>query len=679
MITFKHISKIYKIKKRHVIALNDVSLTLPDSGFVLLEGSSGSGKSTFIKLLSLQLKPSQGKLFINDEDTTTFKDKDVLNFRKHVFGIVDQDFNLINTYTVKDNLAIAIEIQGSKFDLDNAIKILKEVGLDESFLERKVCELSGGEQQRIAIARALIKHSKIIVCDEPTGNLDENNATQIANLLKDISKSRLVVVASHDKRLMESYADRIIFIKNGNITQDNTINDAFDKLTVNDDSASTYRFPLIRSIKIAFSFLKSGVGKLIFLMISTFLTVGVAMTSSSILSYDEIDLKNRCVINSGANYYGVGKKTVDFDVQLLNDDDLNAIGDVFGDENVIPLGNDEALHTVAEDGNPNKPSISYGLPFSEKYMTWINYPLFGTTPKDSLFYNTYEVILTVHLCAQLGWIEDEYNFSSEELQNIIDNKTLNVTLGYMTIQRKIDLKIVGIYDTNYPILGSKNENRLDHKQMTYYIDTYEMHNDIFFYQTDFIELCSYDAFGQKMDVEYCGVLVKHTNDFNTKLAKMGDEYVSYHRVDPSIRNMKEFENSLGVLLEYISLVFLGITIISFIALIKTIMDKSANEIRILQLLGLSKTELFLVNSIQTVFISLICFLTAMIPYLICIYNLNIYLMSDLMLVVAPLNYFNWQLFVIILLPLILLSLIISLFATLSATKINVKNANNIAR
>ena len=306
MITFEHISKIYKIKKRHVIALNDVSLTLPDSGFVLLEGSSGSGKSTFIKLLSLQLKPSQGKLFINDEDTTTFKDKDVLNFRKHVFGIVDQDFNLINTYTVKDNLAIAIEIQGSKFDLDNAIKILKEVGLDESFLERKVCELSGGEQQRIAIARALIKHSKIIVCDEPTGNLDENNATQIANLLKDISKSRLVVVASHDKRLMESYADRIIFIKNGNITQDNTINDAFDKLTVNDDSASTYRFPLIRSIKIAFSFLKSGVGKLIFLMISTFLTVGVAMTSSSILSYDEIDLKNRCVINSGANYYGVG-------------------------------------------------------------------------------------------------------------------------------------------------------------------------------------------------------------------------------------------------------------------------------------------------------------------------------------------------------------------------------------
>lgn len=673
MVIFKNISKYYQLKKRRIIALDDACLSLPDNGFVLLEGNSGSGKSTFIKLLSLQLKPSKGNLVIDNKDITTFKDKDILEFRKFVFGIVDQDFNLINSYTVKENLSIAIEIQGNKFDLDQAINTLKEVGLDESFLERKVFELSGGEQQRVAIARALIKHSKIIVCDEPTGNLDEDNALQIANLLKDISKTRLVVVASHDKRLMEQYADRIILIKHGKITKDIEVDTNKNESIKNNNNNSLYKFPFKRSFKLALSFLKSSVVKLVFLTLSTFLTVSVAMISSSILSYDENTLRNKSIEASGSNYYYVFRPNI-----VTSEEEMNDFYDVFKKENVIPISKFRSLNYINEKENDERILFNYSLPMHSRYTSWLNYSLFGRIPNDnSIESDSLEIVLSVHKCAELGWIKDEYNYSNDEIENIINTKSLNMKLyGYTTAKRDVELKIVGVYDTKYPILDEKFAGRLDYEETLSHIENNEIHNSVFFAENDFYELTVSD---EPIPSIYSFLIKNSVNFLDDFKPFEANGYYCRHRVDHSLDNMHSFEEFMGVLLEYIAFAFLGITVISFIALLKSIMDKSVNEIRILQLLGLSKSELFVINLIETMFISLLCFLIAFIPYVIIINYLNSYLVSDLLLLVAPLGFVSWQLFVIILLPLLTISFLLSLFSTLVLTKINVKNANNNLR
>ena len=229
MIKVEHLNKTYVGKnKEKSRGLIDVSFILPSTGFVFVLGKSGSGKSTLLNLLGSLDNKNGGKIYIDNKDLDNFNQKELSLYRSSYCGFIFQDYQLINELTVKENIALSLEIIDDTEDIENRVNdIIKKVGL-EGFENRNVSNLSGGQKQRVSIARALIKNPKLILCDEPTGNLDSVNATSILNLLKEISKNRLVFMVSHDEKSSLLYADRRIILKEGLIIKDEHRNNDYD-------------------------------------------------------------------------------------------------------------------------------------------------------------------------------------------------------------------------------------------------------------------------------------------------------------------------------------------------------------------------------------------------------------------------------------------------------------------
>lgn len=225
MIKLDNLTKIYKTKnsKESVKALNKVNLTIGDKGLVFVVGESGSGKSTFLNILGGLDNKSYGAYKINDKKIEEFKSLE--DFRNEKVGFVFQEYNLIDNLSVFENIKIALALQQNKNDKDVENALLK-VGL-QGYENRKINELSGGQKQRVAIARALVKNSEFILADEPTGNLDSKTSLEIFDLLKEISKKKLVIIVSHDKINASNYADRIIEMEDGNVKSDS--DDLFER------------------------------------------------------------------------------------------------------------------------------------------------------------------------------------------------------------------------------------------------------------------------------------------------------------------------------------------------------------------------------------------------------------------------------------------------------------------
>ena len=220
MIEFKNVSKIYKAKKGvETKALNNINLKIGNKGMVFIVGKSGSGKSTMLNLLGGLDTVTTGKLLINGKNISKFKNKEYDSYRNTYIGFIFQEFNILEEYNVYENIELALRLQNKKPTKEEIDSLLKKLDI-ENLGQRKINELSGGQKQRVAIARALIKNPKIILADEPTGNLDQTSSKQIFNLLKEISKEKLVIVVSHDMESANTYADRIIEISDGNITND---------------------------------------------------------------------------------------------------------------------------------------------------------------------------------------------------------------------------------------------------------------------------------------------------------------------------------------------------------------------------------------------------------------------------------------------------------------------------
>ena len=218
MIELKHVTKRYE---EGVHALNDVSLHIKPGEFVFIVGDSGSGKSTLIKLLLKELEPTSGKVFVNGRDLGRISHKQVPRFRRNV-GVVFQNFRLLRDRNVYENVAFALRVvEAPRSRIRKRVPLmLSLVGLAAKYrsLPR---QLSGGEQQRVAIARALINEPKILLADEPTGNLDASNAWDIMKLLEEINqKGTTVVVVTHNMDIVRAMNKRVITIQKGTIVED---------------------------------------------------------------------------------------------------------------------------------------------------------------------------------------------------------------------------------------------------------------------------------------------------------------------------------------------------------------------------------------------------------------------------------------------------------------------------
>lgn len=226
MIKIKDLTKVYKSKKKNkCVALNNINLVLPDTGLVFILGKSGSGKSTLLNLIGGLDSVTSGEIIVNGNNLQTFSEKDFINYRSSTIGFIFQDYHLIEDLTVRENIAISLDLR-EEYNPSKIEEALKNVDLEE-YGERFPSELSGGQKQRIAIARAIVKKPKIILADEPTGNLDGKMTQLVMNILKEISKQCLVIVVSHNVLDAHSYGDRIIEIENGQIIEDISKNEEF--------------------------------------------------------------------------------------------------------------------------------------------------------------------------------------------------------------------------------------------------------------------------------------------------------------------------------------------------------------------------------------------------------------------------------------------------------------------
>lgn len=277
MLKLKDVSKFYYNKGLIATGFTKINLELKMGEFVVITGESGSGKSTLLNVLSGLDSYEEGEMYINGEETSHYTEKDFEDYRRKYIANIFQSFNLVNSYTVYQNVELVMLLNGYKKKevKKKVLDIIEKVGLTE-FKNTKVSKLSGGQKQRVAIARAMIKETPIIVADEPTGNLDSASSKDVIELLKKVAKDRLVIVVTHNIEQVEEYATRIIKMHDGRIIENKEIKKVeipekveeskYTKITI----ANKYRLGIRNTFNIIPKFL---------LLFAVFLFITVALLS----------------------------------------------------------------------------------------------------------------------------------------------------------------------------------------------------------------------------------------------------------------------------------------------------------------------------------------------------------------------------------------------------------------
>lgn len=223
ILKIENLSKIYGTGENRVVALDNVSFSVPKGQFVAIVGPSGSGKSTLLHILGGVDRPTSGKVYLDGQDIYKSSEDQLAIFRRRQVGLIYQFYNLIPVLNVTENITLPVLMDGKKVDKERLSEIIEMLDLKgrEKHLPN---ELSGGQQQRVSIGRALINNPAVILADEPTGNLDSNNSKEIINLLKESNRSfgQTLIVITHDESIALQ-ADRIITVTDGKITGDNVL------------------------------------------------------------------------------------------------------------------------------------------------------------------------------------------------------------------------------------------------------------------------------------------------------------------------------------------------------------------------------------------------------------------------------------------------------------------------
>ena len=305
MISIIDLTKEYKKKNNKRKALDNINLTLPNQGLVFITGSSGSGKTTLLNLIGALDKPTQGKILINNQDITKLNKRKLSYYRNTYVSFIFQDYNLISNLNLEENINLALNIQSKKKNKEQITNIINKVGLN-GLEKRNVNNLSGGEKQRVAIARALVKNSKLILADEPTGNLDLENTKYIFDLLKEISKDKLVLVVTHNLDLAKKYCDQIINLEDGKITNNKTKNDL--KIDTETFSLEKSKLSFFQAIKLSLRNLKNKKLKLLTMIILTSICLTTLGLSLTLTKYDINKTHANAMLNNNVTRIEIDKQ-----------------------------------------------------------------------------------------------------------------------------------------------------------------------------------------------------------------------------------------------------------------------------------------------------------------------------------------------------------------------------------
>lgn len=442
MIQLKNVSKFYYSKGMIASGISKVNLTLDKGEFVVITGESGSGKSTLLNVISGLDSYEEGEMYIDGKETSHYLASDFEEYRKKYIGNIFQHFNLVNSYTVYQNVELILRINGySKADTKKRVtEILQRVGLS-AYAKTKVSKLSGGQKQRVSIARALAKDTDIIVADEPTGNLDSASAAGIVELLSAISRDKLVIVVTHNFEQFEAYATRKIKMYDGKVVEDEKVTQPVR--TAGEGSALSFaaaagrasgRISVPSKIRLGLRNTFNIVPKFLLLLV-VFLFVVVAVTSEYTSFQHNKEENSNLGYNSYFNNFSpdrvVLKKS---DGSQFTEDDLKAIRQIDNIKSVAAC--DVLLDSLVsiEEGD-----ISYEA-FPRPVSEFTGKLVDGRLPQTDN-----EVVLTGD--------KDDYYFTDEMRQELLD-KDFKV---YVSENKEVTVRIVGLayktYNQNSYVYG----------------------------------------------------------------------------------------------------------------------------------------------------------------------------------------------------------------------------------
>jgi putative ABC transport system ATP-binding protein len=220
LLTVDHVKKVYntKLGLARCVALTDVSFSVEEGEFVAIMGASGSGKTTLLNLLASLDKPTEGEIRLDGHGFSEIKEKEIAQFRRDNLGFVFQDFNLLDTFTLKDNILLPLVLQGKNVkEMEDKVRAVAQTLAIEKLLDKYPYEVSGGEKQRAAIARAVITNPRILLADEPTGALDSKASLALLNTFESLNRDGHTLLMVTHSAMAASFAGRVLFIKDGEI------------------------------------------------------------------------------------------------------------------------------------------------------------------------------------------------------------------------------------------------------------------------------------------------------------------------------------------------------------------------------------------------------------------------------------------------------------------------------
>ncbi len=667
MITLQNINKEFKNKKRKVQALKDINLSFFDNGLNFIVGESGAGKSSLLNILSLQDVPTSGKLIIDNIDTSTLKEKDLATLRSKYFGIIFQNLNLINDFSVYYNISLGLEIQKQKISKEEVIKILKKLHLKEDIIDEKVKNLSGGQKQRIAIARAIIKNSQVIICDEITGSLDSKNSHEIMEILKEISKDKIIIIVSHNLDLAKKYGDRIITLEEGKIIED-TNNKQNEKNIDELQIGKHNRLSFLSLIKLTILSLKQSITKLIFTLIAFIITLSILISSLTIFSYNPNKAKEEIIKSDDITYFTLRKmeKNSPEIGDIYQNDDL-----FFRESDISKIENyyDQTSCILGHYNNyiTNSTDLNYGYNNQEMYyirtistinqeqLDLLELKLIGRLAND----NAKEIVLTNYICYELGWLSLEEINNEDALKNII--KSYNYNLKLKQDEEIITFDIVGIINTKRIIKEKRSEG---YAKYCLYADSYGLHNVLFFSNKMFNEIVHID----EKEALYSKVFISSKNKYFSKvdplLKQLENEKIdvkAYSQLDNTLFSLNSLKHVYGLLTMGIAIALLVISLFTLIGYTRLVVQLNMKNITILRSLGLTLKDSSLIFILQSFILSFICVMFSIFPYSLALYFVNNYLKETIMTNYAPLK-FSIILILLIFIFMILLTSIIAIIS-----------------
>ncbi|MDO4996106.1 MAG: ABC transporter ATP-binding protein [Bacilli bacterium] len=455
MIKLKNVSKYYYGKGVVATGFSKVNLELNLGEFVAITGESGSGKSTLLNVISGLDTYEDGEMYINGEETSHYIEKDFEEYRRKNIGNIYQSFNLINSYTVYQNIALVLMLNGEKDIKNRVIELIKKVDLYK-FRNTKVSRLSGGQKQRVAIARALAKDVPIIIADEPTGNLDKRSALSVMKLLSELSHDKLVIVVTHNYDQVAPYVTRKITMHDGKILEDVKVKDIDNKATYKPSKLNT--LSIFNRFRLGFRNTFNIIPKFVLLLLVFSFIVGALMSEYSSFRKEETQSKeeasNVVFKNKSVNRIVLKKK----DKSVITDNDLEVLRKLDNVDYVVD--NDLLLDT--ELGLRDEDDNYWVRTFIMPYINFKNTVDVGRLPE-----NDNEILLEMN--------EDCYYFSYER-DKMLEKEWFFVNDYNETAANNKKLKIVGIsynnhlnYDDIYSYVGDTLQKELKveiHKQFS---------------------------------------------------------------------------------------------------------------------------------------------------------------------------------------------------------------------